>query len=152
MALLMLAALIVFAVLAITWSTTTAASRQSHQELLAMGEAGSEGDWWITPAHVRMWWFGANAASEEGRATRHRPHDHEVLPARLMQKPAPTPKRSQRAGFSNAGAQSTLDTLMAGLEPGRAVIDGEVDRVETLSDELRRFGEDVEAARAWARW
>jgi hypothetical protein len=37
---------------------------------------------------------------------------------------------------------------MAGLEPGRAVIDGEVDRVETLSDELRRFGEDVEAARA----
>jgi hypothetical protein len=37
---------------------------------------------------------------------------------------------------------------MAGLEPGRAVTDGEVDRVETLSDELRRFGEDVEAARA----
>ena len=34
---------------------------------------------------------------------------------------------------------------MAGLEPGRAVTDGEVDRVETLSDELRRFGEDVEA-------
>ena len=50
--------------------------------------------------------------------------------------------------FSNAGAQSTMDILMAGLEPGRAVTDGEVDRVETLSDELRRFGEDVEAARA----
>jgi hypothetical protein len=44
--------------------------------------------------------------------------------------------------ISYAGAQSTLDILVAGLEPGRAVTEGEVDRVETLSDELRRFGED----------
>ena len=41
--------------LAIAWGTVAAALRQSHQEQAAMGEAGPEGDWWITPAHVRMW-------------------------------------------------------------------------------------------------
>jgi hypothetical protein len=55
MALLIFAALIVTAVLAITWGTTAAALRQSRQEQAAMEEAGPEGDWWITSAHVRMW-------------------------------------------------------------------------------------------------
>ena len=55
MALLIFAALIVTTVLAITWGTTASALRQSHREPAAGGEAGPEGDWWITPAHVRMW-------------------------------------------------------------------------------------------------
>ena len=55
MALLIFAALIITAVVAITWGTTTAALRQSRQEQVAMEEASPEGDWWIIPAHVRMW-------------------------------------------------------------------------------------------------
>ena len=55
MALLIFAALIVTAVLAITWGTTAAALRQSRQEQAAMEEAGPEGDWGTTSAHVRMW-------------------------------------------------------------------------------------------------
>jgi hypothetical protein len=43
-----------------------------------------------------------------------------------------------------AGAQSILDILMAGPQ----ATESEVDHVETLSDELRRFGEDVEVGRA----
>jgi hypothetical protein len=54
MALLVFAALIITAVVAITWGTTTAALRQSRRQV-AMEEAGPEGDWWLTPAHVRMW-------------------------------------------------------------------------------------------------
>ena len=55
MTLLVFAALIVTAVIAISWGTTTAASRQSHQEQVAMEEAGPESGWSITPAHLRMW-------------------------------------------------------------------------------------------------
>ena len=47
-----------------------------------------------------------------------------------------------------AGAQSALDILLAGLDPTVEVTEREVDRVEALSDELRRFGEEVEAKRA----
>jgi hypothetical protein len=47
-----------------------------------------------------------------------------------------------------AGAQSVLDILLAGLEPTVEVTEREVDRVEALSNELRRFGEEVEAGRA----
>jgi hypothetical protein len=47
-----------------------------------------------------------------------------------------------------AGAQSVLDILLAGLEPTVEVTEREVDRVEALSDELRRFTEEVEAGRA----
>src|ERR1700722_20859061 len=47
-----------------------------------------------------------------------------------------------------AGAQSVLDILLAGLEPTVEVTEREVDRVEALSDELRRFAEEVEAGRA----
>jgi hypothetical protein len=35
---------------------------------------------------------------------------------------------------------------MAGLEPENEVTEGDVDRMEALSAELGRFGEDVEAA------
>jgi hypothetical protein len=55
MALLVFAALIITAVIAISWGTTTAASRQSQQEQVAMEEAGPESSWSITPAHLRMW-------------------------------------------------------------------------------------------------
>jgi hypothetical protein len=55
MALLVFAALIVTAVLAITWGTTAAALRQSHQEQVAMEATGTESGWSITPAHLRMW-------------------------------------------------------------------------------------------------
>jgi hypothetical protein len=47
-----------------------------------------------------------------------------------------------------AGAQSVLDILLAGLEPTVEVTEREVDRVEALSDELRRFAEEMEAGRA----
>ena len=47
-----------------------------------------------------------------------------------------------------AGAKSILDIMVAGLDPEHAVTEGEVDRVEALIDDLRRFGEDVEAGRA----
>jgi hypothetical protein len=47
-----------------------------------------------------------------------------------------------------AGAQSVLDVLLAGLEPKVEVTEREVDRVEALSDELRRFADEVEAGRA----
>ena len=47
-----------------------------------------------------------------------------------------------------AGAQSVLDILLVGLDPENKVAEGDVDRMEALSDELRRFGEDVEAGRA----
>jgi hypothetical protein len=46
-----------------------------------------------------------------------------------------------------AGAQSILDILLAGLDPENKVTEGDVDRMEALSDELRHFGEDVEAGR-----
>jgi hypothetical protein len=46
------------------------------------------------------------------------------------------------------GAQAILDILLAGLDPENKVTEGDVDRMEALSDELRRFGEDVEAGRA----
>ena len=52
---LVFAALIITAVIAISWGTTTAASRQSQQEQVAMEEAGLESGWSITPAHLRMW-------------------------------------------------------------------------------------------------
>jgi hypothetical protein len=52
MALLAFAALIVTTVLAIIWGTTAAALRQSHQEQVAMEEAGLESGWSITPAHL----------------------------------------------------------------------------------------------------
>jgi hypothetical protein len=45
-----------------------------------------------------------------------------------------------------AGAQSALDILLAGLDPTVEVTEREVDLVEALSDELRRFGEEVECA------
>jgi hypothetical protein len=47
-----------------------------------------------------------------------------------------------------AGAQSILDILLAGLDPENKVTEGDVDRMEALSAELRNFGEDVEAGRA----
>jgi hypothetical protein len=55
MALLVFAALIVTAVIAISWGTTTAALRRSQQEHVAMEETGPESGWSITPAHLRMW-------------------------------------------------------------------------------------------------
>ena len=55
MAPLVFAALIVTAVLAITWGTIAAALRQSRQDQVAMREAGPESAWSITPAHLRMW-------------------------------------------------------------------------------------------------
>ena len=55
MALLVLAALIVTTVVAITWVTTTAALRQFQQEQVATEKAGPESGWSITPAHLRMW-------------------------------------------------------------------------------------------------
>jgi hypothetical protein len=55
MAPLVFAALIVTAVLAITWGTVTAALRRPRQEQVAMGEAAPEPGWSITPAHLRMW-------------------------------------------------------------------------------------------------
>ena len=42
------------------------------------------------------------------------------------------------------GAQAILDFMMAGPE----ATESDFDRVEALSAELRRFGEDVEAGRA----
>ncbi len=47
-----------------------------------------------------------------------------------------------------AGAQAILDILLAGLDPENKVTEGDVDRMEALSAELRHFGEDVEAGRA----
>jgi hypothetical protein len=55
MALLVFAALIVTAVLAITWGTMAAALRQPHQEQMAMGEAAPAPGFSITPAHLRIW-------------------------------------------------------------------------------------------------
>ena len=55
MAPLVFAALIVTAVLAITWGTMAAALRQSPQDQLAIEETGVESSWSITPAHLRMW-------------------------------------------------------------------------------------------------
>ena len=54
----------------------------------------------------------------------------------------------RRKGRGAPGAQSVLDILLAGLEPTVEVTEREVDRVEALSDELRRFTEEVEAGRA----
>jgi hypothetical protein len=42
------------------------------------------------------------------------------------------------------GAQAILDILMAGPE----ATESDIDRVEALSAELRRFAEDVEAGQA----
>jgi hypothetical protein len=56
-------------------------------------------------------------------------------------------KTQARRGFY-AGAQSILDILLAGLDPEKKVTDGDVDRMEALSAELRKFGEDVEAGQA----
>ena len=47
-----------------------------------------------------------------------------------------------------AGARSILDILLAGPDPENKVTEGDADRMEALSGELRRFGEDVEAGRA----
>jgi hypothetical protein len=47
-----------------------------------------------------------------------------------------------------AGAQSVLDILLAGLEPTIEATEREVDRIEALSEELRRFAEEAEAGRA----
>jgi hypothetical protein len=66
MAPLVFVALIVTAVLAITWGTMAAALRQPRQEQVAMEEvapesgwsiteAGAAPGWSITPAHLRMW-------------------------------------------------------------------------------------------------
>jgi hypothetical protein len=55
MALLVFAALIVTAVITISWGATTAALRRSQQEQVAMEEVGPESGWSITPAHLRMW-------------------------------------------------------------------------------------------------
>jgi hypothetical protein len=44
-----------------------------------------------------------------------------------------------------AGAQSILDILLAGHDPAIEVTEPEIDRVQALSDELRRFGVEVEA-------
>ena len=52
MAPLVFAALIVTA---ITWGTTAAALRQSHQKQVAMEEAGCESGSWLTPTHIPMW-------------------------------------------------------------------------------------------------
>jgi stearoyl-CoA desaturase (Delta-9 desaturase) len=52
--------------------------------------------------------------------------------------------RTQARRVFYAGAQSILDILMAGPQ----ATESEVDHVEALSDELRRFGEEVEAGRA----
>jgi hypothetical protein len=51
--------------------------------------------------------------------------------------------RTQARRVFCAGAQSILDILMTGPE----ATESDVDRVEALSDELRRFAEDVEAGR-----
>jgi hypothetical protein len=56
--------------------------------------------------------------------------------------------RTQARRVFYVGAQAILDILMAGLDQENEVTDGDVDRVEALSDELRRFAEDVEAGRA----
>jgi hypothetical protein len=45
-------------------------------------------------------------------------------------------------------AKAILDVLMAGLDPENKITEGDVDRMEALSAELRKFGEDVEAGRA----
>jgi hypothetical protein len=55
MAPLVFTALIVTAVLGITWGTAATALRQSRQEQVAMEQAGPESGWWITPTHFRMW-------------------------------------------------------------------------------------------------
>jgi hypothetical protein len=46
---------IVGAVIDIFWATVAVAARQSPPEQVAMGGTGSESDWPITPAHLRMW-------------------------------------------------------------------------------------------------
>ena len=46
------------------------------------------------------------------------------------------------------GAQSILDILMAGQDPDSKVTEADINRMEALSAELWRFGEDVEAGRA----
>ena len=66
MTMFVFAALIVTAVIGITWATTAVALRQSHQEQVTMEENGPEPGWsitetgaaprWsVTPAHLRMW-------------------------------------------------------------------------------------------------
>jgi hypothetical protein len=47
-----------------------------------------------------------------------------------------------------AGAQASLDILMAGLEPESKVTDSDIQRVTALRAELRKFGEDVKAGRS----
>jgi hypothetical protein len=47
-----------------------------------------------------------------------------------------------------AGAQASLNILMAGLEPESKVTDSDIQRVAALRAELRKFGEDVEAGRS----
>jgi hypothetical protein len=66
MTMFVFAALIVTAVIAITWGTTAVALRQSQQEQVTMEESGPESGWsitetwaapgWsVTPALLRMW-------------------------------------------------------------------------------------------------
>jgi hypothetical protein len=64
----------------------------------------------------------------------------------LMLKDAVRRRFDERRVFY-AGAQSILDILLAGLDPENKVTEGDVGRMEALSDELRRFGEEVEAGR-----
>jgi hypothetical protein len=47
--------------------------------------------------------------------------------------------RRRRTGAGQKD-QAVLDILVAGLEPESAVTEGEIDRVEALSNEGRRFG------------
>ena len=55
-----------------------------------------------------------------------------------------TTKTHERRVFY-AGAQSLLDILTTGLDQENQ---GDADRMEALSAELRKFGEDVEAGQA----
>jgi hypothetical protein len=55
MTLIVFAALIVTAVIALTWGTMAVALRQSPQEQVTMEETVPESGWSITPAHLRMW-------------------------------------------------------------------------------------------------
>jgi hypothetical protein len=56
--------------------------------------------------------------------------------------------KTQARRVSMRGAQSILDILMAGQDPDSKVTEADINRMEALSAELWRFGEDVEAGRA----
>ena len=81
MAPLVFAALIVTAVLAITWGTMAAALRQSHQDQVAMGEAAPESSWSITPAHLRNRRRGADWSGRRQGAREIGSRIHRIGPA-----------------------------------------------------------------------